>query len=86
MQKPAKTPMTSQRRAEMERLAESRYGIGDAVVTELLAEITYWREAVKNADIHSCPFCGVDGVYLRAKAESHKPDCPWLLAQDKGGA
>lgn len=49
---------------------------------EILAAEQFWREAVKNADIHDCCFCGADGVYLKARAEAHKPDCPWLLARE----
>jgi hypothetical protein len=47
-----------------------------ADLEDLLREAMYWREAVKkfylDNDGGNCPFCDA----------WHKPDCPWLLAQE----
>lgn len=66
-------PLTKERRAEIEFGAYCANAIPDLLEAE-----AYWREAVKNSEewpSDRCAFC------TRAGTE-HKPDCPWLLAQD----
>lgn len=86
-------PLSKERRIELECEAEDPYSF-DAFtvedVCEILADGRYWREAVKSADIYYvdnvCPWCCtyvgesiIDGLPPHHK---HKPDCPYLLAQD----
>ncbi len=49
----------------------------DDVPIALSAE-AFWREAVKNAEVHRqvCAWCAFTGI------NGHNPDCPWLLAQE----
>jgi hypothetical protein len=89
-------PMSHERleeiRSYIRRLHPSP-GMMYSSLTELLAEADYWREAVRTAqvegngytnnedmDIAVCPFCRVDSY----DDPEHKPDCPWVLAQDAG--
>lgn len=54
-------------------------------IQELLAAERYWREAVKNADHNNerCAFCvGFFYGNVARRTLQHKPDCPWLLAQE----
>lgn len=57
---------------------DAAYAIGRALEAE-----AYWREAVKNSDSYSgngaCHFCN---VFINGANVPHKPDCPWLLAQE----
>lgn len=56
---------------------------------ELLSDATFWRDAVKNTeewfvDGHrwKCNFCAAHFYRPLMSGLLHKPDCPWLLAQD----
>ena len=76
-------PMSAERRAEIEKAAEARFGaVSREDITDLLADAAYWREAVRTADecpSDQCAFC------LAHYDEPHKPDrCRWLLAQERG--
>ena len=64
-------------------------------ITELIASEQFWRDAVKNCpmlntalgqvedSLAECPFCDAGEDYTtRMNVIDHKPDCPWLLAQD----
>lgn len=54
-----------------------KYSVMDLLERVLSAE-AYWREALKNAVFvieDYCPFCETESM-------NHKPDCPWLLAQE----
>ena len=72
-----------------ETLKELEMGITAANFTTdmfaaLLAAEQFWREAVKNARdmCYECNFCRMDGSFFDGMPD-HKPDCPWLLAQDE---
>lgn len=62
------------------------------VIDELLAAEAYWREAVKNCDLRAtkdrdystmeCPWCDVHEEN-EGEGLAHKPDCPYLLAQEE---
>ncbi len=88
-------PISKERRAEIQERLDMAY---DSLVADLLDAEAYWREAVKKADESSdagpssgmcyrCNFCNEydapissvsgDGIIV------HKPDCPWLLAQEE---
>lgn len=86
------TPMTPERRAEIQRQLDTRWKYSSLDVAdmlrELLADSDFWREAVKNADAPSCPFCRADvtiDLFWRDRPDAHSsPDCPWLLASKEG--
>jgi hypothetical protein len=51
----------------------------------MLADVNYWRMAVKNASAEAegmrgdyCVFCSDDGAPCE-----HKVDCPWILANQE---
>ncbi len=56
-------------------------------VEELLAAIAFWREAVKSLPEHRGGFCLLcnngDGEMTLREGGEHKPDCAWLLAQER---
>ncbi len=47
------------------------------MLSELVSDAEFWREAVKNIDVYyndeKCPIC--------LEFRNHKPDCQWVLAQ-----
>lgn len=61
------------------------------IISRLLSAEAFWREAVKNQDAlelfdsrttppeYRCAFCEEVGTQ---DTPFHKPDCPWLLAQE----
>ena len=59
------------------------------ILRDVLEDATYWREAVKNApetDSNDCdgmfsPICLFCDAEEYTEPFTHKPDCPWLLAQ-----
>lgn len=82
-------PLSKERRAEIEAMfgqpptAWPVHAYVSAFV-DLVAAERYWREKVRDLDIHDGCLCGADGVYLRARGPSeHKPDCSWLKAQEE---
>ncbi len=84
-------PLTKERRIEIVALlhkptaesAEDAWAIG-----ELLEAEAYWRETARDTEpfqmthqeLYICQFCRKTGMDV-TKFE-HKPDCPWLLAQE----
>ena len=79
-------PMSAERRAEIEKAAEARFGaVSREDITDLLADAAYWREAVRTADFAyidaRCPWCSVSMFAMDGSENSHKPECAWLRAQ-----
>jgi hypothetical protein len=83
-------PLSKERREEIEHWREVMYGMTptwESVVNDALAAEQYWREAVKNAPAipneDFCQFCPSHVNWDGDKTSiTHKPDCPWLLAQE----
>jgi hypothetical protein len=87
-------PLSKERRVEIQHPAfgvgyggdtEARIGIQDLIAAE-----QFWREAVKEhccVDIYEneteCLWCHASAVIEKSQPViEHKPDCPWLLAQE----
>ena len=79
-------PMSAERRAEIEKAAEARFGaVSREDITDLLADAAYWREAVRTADVcgyvgEHCPWCDANDMVTH-EPTVHKPECVWLRAQ-----
>ena len=80
-------PMSAERRAEIEKAVETRYGaIGREGIRALLADAAYWRETVRDADVcgrvgEHCPWCDASDMVSHLPVV-HNPDCAWLRAQE----
>lgn len=72
-----------------------QYATGEVgIIARILESEQYWCEAVKNADmgeveidyggdtVSVCPFCDGEGGHVFNYQVQHKPDCPWLLANE----
>ena len=67
----------------------------DETINALLAAEAFWREAVKNVnagypivfnsernDSEACAFCEASVNITKGEQLEHKPDCPWVLANE----
>ncbi len=82
-------PLTKEERWKLDRWLRGMAEISPTadLLRHMVTAEAFWREAVKNADWWRetqdsdlvCGFCECKFVGSRSK---HKPDCPWLLAQD----
>ncbi len=57
---------------------------------EVFEDATFWREVVKNSPdsicqdgfTFFCQYCREQEQHIEEIPVKHKPDCPWLLAQE----
>ena len=85
-------PMTKERREEIESTVfidvfteRKIHPLALQFIRDLLDAEAFWREAVRthqewDTEYLMCDFC--DACTYWRPEEKHKPDCPWLLAQD----
>jgi hypothetical protein len=88
-------PLTKEERAEIEmqfaecHIEDSESWFTGGEMRSMLAAEQYWREAVKNAEWKNedevgcdCRFCGWANSCRDDEHGEHKPDCPWVKAQE----
>ena len=88
-------PLSKEERARLPEFlgdgTDDRCFLNQQWAQKLLADANFWREAVKNQDAlelfdsrttppeYRCAFCEEVGTQ---DTPFHKPDCPWLLANE----
>lgn len=83
-------PIDATRRAEIKEYCEAFGAHGSMIYNYLqqyIAAEAFWREVVKQNiaefnEMGYCELCGGEKPTWSAKKLVHKPDCPWLLAQE----